>query len=165
MPPHFLVVQLRFARSEMVRCLAGVSEEDAVKRLPPLNSLSWIVGHLANQENFFWNMLAQGVNAAPGLNDRVGYGKPASTPPLAEMWAVWQAVTAQADAWLDVLTEDKLRTHFEFKGRTYPENIGTQLLRTTYHYWYHTGEAAGIRQALGHTNLPEFVGDMTQAKY
>jgi hypothetical protein len=34
------------------------------------------------------------------------------------------------------------------------------LLRTIYHYWYHTGENMGIRQGLGHTNLPEFVGDI-----
>lgn len=40
---HPLVTQLRFARSEFVRCLDGVSEEDGVKRLLPMNCLSWIV--------------------------------------------------------------------------------------------------------------------------
>ncbi len=29
-----------------------------------------------------------------------------------------------------------------------------------YHYWYHLGEAHAIRQMLGHTGLPQFVGDM-----
>jgi len=29
-----------------------------------------------------------------------------------------------------------------------------------YHYWYHTGENAASRQLLGHTNLPEFVGNI-----
>jgi hypothetical protein len=29
-----------------------------------------------------------------------------------------------------------------------------------YHYWYHTGENAAIRQNLGHTGLPNFVGDI-----
>ena len=67
-----LVAQLRFARSEFVRCLEGVSEEDAVRRLEPMNCISWIVGHLANQEHRYWVMLGQGQNVAPGLNALVG---------------------------------------------------------------------------------------------
>jgi hypothetical protein len=39
------------------------------------------------------------------------------------------------------------------------------LLRTTYHYWFHAGEVAAVRQLLGHGDLPEFVGDMTPATY
>jgi len=47
---HPLVTQLRFARSEFVRCMKGVPPEDALKRIEPMNCLSWIVGHLAAQE-------------------------------------------------------------------------------------------------------------------
>jgi hypothetical protein len=44
--------------------------------------------------------------------------------------------------------------------------FGSLMLRTTYHYWYHTGENAAIRQSLGHTGLPDFVGDIdTEAPY
>jgi hypothetical protein len=50
--PHLLVSQLRFARAEFVRCLQGVSAEDGIRRLKPMNCISWIVGHLASQENF-----------------------------------------------------------------------------------------------------------------
>ena len=43
---------------------------------------------------------------------------------------------------------------------------GSLLQRTIYHYWYHTGENAAIRQNLGHTGLPDFVGDIdTEAPY
>ena len=45
-----LVVQLRFARSEFVRCLEGLTDEDGRKRLGPMNSISWMMGHLANQD-------------------------------------------------------------------------------------------------------------------
>ena len=41
-------------------------------------------------------------------------------------------------------------------------NIGTMLRRSTYHYWFHTGEANAIRQLLGHANVPEFVGDIAK---
>jgi hypothetical protein len=32
-----------------------------------------------------------------------------------------------------------------------------------YHYFYHIGEIMAIRQLLGHTNLPEFIGDLDRA--
>jgi hypothetical protein len=48
--PHPLVIQLRFARSELVRCLEGVSDEDARRRIQPMNCISWIIGHLADQK-------------------------------------------------------------------------------------------------------------------
>jgi hypothetical protein len=47
MAGHLLVAQLRFARSEFARGLEGVTAVDGIVRLPPLNCLSWMVGHLA----------------------------------------------------------------------------------------------------------------------
>ena len=162
---HPLVVQLRFARSEFVRCLEGLSDEDARKRLGPMNSISWMIGHLANQEHFYWCIMAQEKFVAPGLNDLVGTGKPASTPPLDEMWAVWKLVTETADPFLDTLTADQLTNHMSFSGRTARESTGTMLLRNIYHYWFHTGEAHAVRQQLGHGDLPQFVGNMEAAVY
>jgi hypothetical protein len=162
---HLLVTQLRFARSELARCLDGVTDGDARRRLMPMNCLSWLVGHLADQENRYWVIEAQGKDAAPGLNDRVGYGKPASTPPLAEMWDAWRAVTAAADLYLDRLTPDLLDSHLERDGKPRPDNVGTMLLRNIYHYWFHIGEAHAVRQMLGHRNLPDFVGDMAGVPY
>lgn len=165
MAPHPLVVQLRFARSEFVRCLAGVPAEDAVRRIGPMNCISWIVGHLANQEHRYWVQLPQGRTLFPELNDLVGFGRPASTQPLADMWATWHAVTEAADTYLDTLTSDMLVTYLLRDGQPVPESIGTLLQRNMYHYWFHTGEAHAVRQQLGHSDLPQFVGDMTQAAY
>jgi uncharacterized damage-inducible protein DinB len=162
---HPLVRQLHFARSEFVRCLEGVTPEDALRRVMPLNSLSWIVGHMANQEQGWWLMLAQGRVLVPGLNEKVGYRKPASTPPLDEMWTAWKLIAQAADEYLTTLTTATLQTHLVYKGAPRPETIGTMLLRGTYHYWYHTGEAHAIRDMLGHSDLAEFVGDMSQAEY
>ncbi len=162
---HPLVVQLRFARSEFVRCFDGVSEEDGVRRLLPMNCISWIVGHLANQENGYWVFMAQGKVLAPELRKLVGFGQPASTPPLAGMWATWREVTAAADAYLDTLTPDILQTRLLWKGEPVDETVGTLLLRNIYHYWFHTGEAHAIRQMLGHPDLPQFVGEFGDAGY
>ncbi len=163
--PAPLVTQLRFARSEFVRGLDGVSEAEGVVRVDPMNSLGWMVGHLANQEHRYWVVLAQARDLAPGLVERVGTGRPASLPPLAEMWSVWRTVTAAADEYLDTLTLDGLDSFLVRAGRPVKETVGTMLLRTTYHYWFHAGEAAAVRQLLGHRDLPEFVGDMSAATY
>lgn len=162
---HPLVTQLRFTRSEFVRCLDGVSAEEAIHRFEPMNCISWIIGHLALQENLYWVLWAQGEKLAPELHERVGWGKPPSTPPLDEMWSVWRTITAAADSYLDTLTPEVLETHLEWKGKPLRESVGTMLLRNTYHYWFHLGEAHAIRQMLGHKDLPQFVGNMSAAVY
>jgi uncharacterized damage-inducible protein DinB len=162
---HPLVTQLHFARSEFMRCLDGVSEEDAMRRVMPMNCISWYIGHLANQEQAYWVFIAQNKLVVPGLNDLVGYGKPASTPPLKDMLAAWHTVTQAADEFLNTLTSERLTEYMTFKGKPRPESIGTMLQRNLYHYWFHTGEAYAAREMLGHPSLPEFVGDMTSAVY
>jgi hypothetical protein len=162
---HPLITQLRFARSEFVRCLEGVTDEDARRRLEPANCISWIIGHLAAQEHKYWIMYAQDKELVPGLQEAMGYGCAPSTPPLDEMWDTWRAVTAAADGYLDVLTVEQLETYFEWQGQRVGESVGTLLFRNTYHYWFHTGEAHAIRQLLGHQDLPQFVGDVAQVKF
>jgi hypothetical protein len=158
---HFLVAQLRFTRSEWRRGLEGVTPEEALQRFMPMNSISWMIGHLANQEHRYWVVLAQGYEIAPELR-RFGFGQPASTPPLPEVWAAWQAVTEAADRYLDTLMPEALMAHLQHEGEPVPESVGTMLLRNIYHYWYHLGEALAVRQMLGHTDLPQFVSrDMT----
>lgn len=159
---HPLVDQLRFARSEWQRALEGVSDTDARRRLMPMNCISWMVGHLAWQENRYWLRFAQGNDVASELNALVGYGKPATTPPLEEMWSAWRTVTEAADVYLDTLTSEDLGTYYQWRGKDVSESVGTLLQRVIYHYWYHTGEAMAVRQMLGHTNLPEFVGTFSE---
>jgi len=165
MTVHPLVTQLRFTRSEFRRCFEGVEEAEARQRLQPMNCLSWIVGHLANQEQRCWLIFAQGQTLYPNLNDLVGFGKPASTPPLDEMWSVWQEITQAADAYLDTLTPQALLAYQNRDGKPLPENTGTLLMRNIYHYFYHIGEASAIRQMLGHKNLPIYIGEMEEVQY
>jgi hypothetical protein len=157
---HPLFTQLRFARSELQRGLEGITNEEARRRFAPMNCISWMIGHLANQENRYWVMAAQGKVLFPELYNLVGFGKPASTPPLDEMWQTWQTITAAADVYLDTVNAEMLQAHFDWQGKRFPESAGTLLQRNLYHYWYHLGEAMAVRQLLGHTNLPDFVGDL-----
>lgn len=164
MPVH-LVNQLRFARHEFQRCLAGVSEEDAVKRPLPMNCISWMIGHLAVQENSYWVYHGLGEIVQPDLRELTGAGRPASTPPLADMWAAWKEITEHADPFLDALTLPRLEEYYIVDGKQVNESIGSLLQRNIYHYWFHIGEAHAVRQMLGHTDLPQFVGDMQGHHY
>jgi hypothetical protein len=160
-----LVTQLRFARREFGRCLDEVSEEEAIRRVDPMNCISWFIGHLAVQENFYWVYMGQGKRIQSDLNELVGYGKAGSTPPLNDMWLAWKEITQEADVYLDQLSPYMLVTHIDFDDKQSRESIGTMLYRNIYHYWFHTGEAYAVRQVLGHKNLSDFVGDMSNANY
>jgi hypothetical protein len=161
---HLLVDQLHFTRRKWQLGLEGVSAEDAVRRLEPMNCISWMVGHLAYQEHFMWVEVAQGRTIAPEL-EALAWGQPASTPPLGEMWAAWERVIDAANVYLQGATARTMLEHLEVDGKPYRENVGTMLLRNIYHYWYHLGEALAVRQMLGHTGLPQYIGPMTKTDH
>ena len=72
-------------------------------------------------------------------------------------------MTAAVDPWLDGLTGDDLAA--DLPGSP-PRLVGDSIHRVTYHYWFHIGEIQAIRQLLGHSRLPQFVGDLEgQAPY
>lgn len=158
--PNPLVSQLRFARSEFQRALVGLNDEDARRRIMPMNCISWNVGHLAWQEQRYWLFRAQGQILLPELNEQFANGAEACLPSLDAAQAAWRTITQAADPWLNALTTEKLEERITINGK--PTNIlyGNLLLRTMYHYWYHTGENMAIRQMLGHKGLPDFVGNI-----
>jgi hypothetical protein len=159
---HPLVLQLRFARSEFLRGLEGVTDEEAKKRFMPMNCIAWNVGHLTWQEQRYWLFRAQNLMPRPEIHDEFRWNAPATTPNLTEILKVWQEITAQCDPWLDQQTSESIEAGHEFEvdGQKVTLTFGTLLLRTIYHYWYHCGENQAIRQMLGHTGLPDFVGNI-----
>ena len=155
---HPLITQVRFTRSEFMRGLVGVTDEEARQHFGPMNCISWIIGHLAWQEQLYWLTRAQGQILVPELNELTANGAPQSTPPLDDMWQAWHTILKACDPYLESLTTETLTTFPIVNGKPHRESIGTMLLRMTYHYWYHLGESQAIRQMLGHTDLPSFVG-------
>jgi len=159
---HPLVTQLRFTRSEWLRGLKAVTAEEAARRFGPINPIAWMIGHLAWQEQLYWLERAQGETVVLEVK-QFGYGKPLAVPPLDEAWAWWRAVTRAADPYLDSLTGTMLMR------RKPPTKSGSlvcpSICRTTYHYWFHLGESQAVRQMLGHTRLPDFVGGFGKSQY
>ncbi len=163
---HPLVDQFRFTRSEWLRGLENISEEDGARHFGPMNCISWNVGHLAWHEQRSWLQFAQDRLLFPTLNETYAYGAPMSTPSLKEMLEVWRQVTAAADPFLDTLTTESLQKDLLREGKSVGQSYGSAMRRISYHYWYHLGEIQAIRQMLGHKNLPDYVGDIErQAPY
>ena len=158
--PHPLVDQLDFTRSEWLRGLEGISDEDGARHLGPMNCVSWTVGHLAWQEQRYFLERAQGKLAFAELNTTYAYGAPMSTPILSDTLRTWREVIQTSRAYLDSLTTESLQQDLPLEGKLVGQSIGSAMRRMTYHYWYHIGEIQAIRQMLGHTGLPEYVGDI-----
>lgn len=163
---HPLVEQLRFTRQALVTALGDVSVQDGNRHFGTMNSAGWIVGHLAAQEQNYWLRVAQGKVLVPEV-DECGSGKPMSTPRIDAMWEAWRTITEAANPYLDGLTSDDMLSRLTNPdtGQPWHENIGTMLHRMTYHYWFHIGESQAIRQLLGHTELPRFVGPIQNVPY
>ena len=155
---HPLIEQLRFTRTEWRRALRGMPDADALRHLERMNSVGWIVGHLAWHEQRYFLTRARDETPVPLLNDVAASGGAATTPPLSEMLAAWRTVTRAADPWLDSLSTDELLAQLAGPGAK--RSVGDAIQRVVYHYWFHIGEILAIRQMLGHEGLPEFVGNL-----
>ena len=164
--PHPLVDQFRFTRSEWLRGLEGVSEEDGARHFGPMNCIGWTVGHLTWHEQRTWLTRPQNKILFPKLNELFAYGAAMNTPSFKEMIGTWHTVTQAADPFLDSLSTETLQNELLFNGKPVGQTLGSALRRVTYHYWYHIGEIQAIRQMLGHKDLPEYVGGIeTEAPY
>jgi len=151
---HTLVQLQQLTRKEFERGLLGLTDEDARKQIKPMNCISWIIGHLANQQHAFFVAWPQGKEIDPRYK-AFGFGSPASQPPLDEVMALWQTSCNEADVWLHAITEDSLQEKSALTSSE-GENGGTLLVRNIFHTWCHIGEISSIRQILGH-RPPQFV--------
>jgi len=153
---HTLVAMQHLTRREFSRGLRDLSDEDARKRIEPMNCISWIIGHMAWQEHICFVAGPQGSGI--GTEYRAfANGSAASQPPLEDTMALWCATCDAADEWLHAATEESMSVMFVSPGlRGHRENAGTLLTRNIFHYWSHIGEISAVRQVLGH-RAPEFV--------
>jgi hypothetical protein len=157
---HPVVELLRFTRSEWQRGLRGVSEEDAARHFGQMNSIGWIVGHLAWQEQRTLFLRRRSEVLYPNLNEEFAFGAPMSTPSLKAMRAVWNRVTKASDPFLDSVTTRDLTRDLPLNGKPSGQNLGSAMRRMTFHYWFHIGEIQAIRQMLGQKGLPQYVGNL-----
>ena len=151
---HTLVNMLVLSRREFERNLAGLSDEDSRKRIEPMNCISWIIAHVANQHHAFFVAWPRGQEVEPRYIP-YGYGQPASQPSLDESMRLWRDAYSDSEDWLKNVTDGVLREKpavTSIRG----ENFGALMVRCIFHTWCHLGEISSIRQILGH-KPPQFV--------
>jgi len=160
---HTLVDLQHLTRQEFLRGLRGVTDQDARKRVGPMNCISWTVGHMAWQEHQCFVAGPRGEELGAD-HKPFATGSPHSDPPFEEAMALWRATCDAADEWLHSATEDSMLEVLPAPILVrFGENAGTLLVRNIFHYWSHIGEISAIRQMLGH-RAPQFV-DMHDWSY
>src|ERR1041384_1652791 len=128
---HPLVDQFRFARSEWLRGLEGVTEEEGCQHLAKMNCISWTVGHLAWHEQRTWLTRPQNIILYPQLNELFAYGAPMNTPSFQEMLETWQTVTKAAEPFFGAMTTEALQKDLLLNGESVGQTIGSALRRVT----------------------------------
>ena len=140
--------------------MRGVSDESGARHFGRMNSIGWIVGHLAWQEQRYLLHRPQGIMLRDDIQRDFTTGGPMSTPSLVATLAAWRSITKAADPFLDQLTTKKLLVDLPLNGKRSGQTQGSAIRRMTYHYWFHIGEILAIRQQLGEKRLPEYVGSI-----
>ena len=155
---HHLVRKVQHVRKELRRAIEGMSVADMERSVAGVNSIRWIIGHLAWQEQRYW----VGGRGLPLIVEHLadyGYGKPVpeNGEDFETVFGQWEAVTRASDDWLESLGEQDLR-EFPATGEIHKgENIGTMLMRVIGHYYVHIGQITAVRKILSY-NVPPFVG-------
>ena len=159
--PHPIVEQLRFTRREWLRALEGVSPKDALVHHGLMNSIGWIVGHLAWQEQRYLLLRPQKIMLRKDIQTRFTTGGKMSTPSLEDTLGAWREITAASEPFLDALTTARLVRDLPLPaGKKSGQSQGDAIRRMTYHYWFHIGEIMAIRQMLKQKKLPQYVGSI-----
>ena len=92
-----IINQLKFARSEFRKGFESVTELEGMRRFGTMNSIGWIIGHLAWHEQYYWLERAQSICMFTDLDKTVGFNCPASKPSIGKMIETWKLVTDVCD--------------------------------------------------------------------
>ncbi|MDQ3396670.1 MAG: DinB family protein [Deinococcota bacterium] len=158
-----LVRYVQHVRRELLRATDGVLADDLERSHHGVNSVAWMVGHLAAQEQAYW-LETRGTVLYRTLT---GYRRavPQRMDDAQTLLAQWREVTSAADVWLTGLSEDDLRRRLPLPGAVVvPENVGSLLTRVIGHYYLHIGQITVVRKMLGYP-VPSFVGSQEGAYY
>ena len=150
-PPR-LVRLLWDAWDELERVAAALPTPGQGRALGRLNAGSWVVAHVAQQQDAYWCTGAQGLEADTWLaGHEVGFGSEPSVPDYAEALETFGRVRARAIPYLRSLRDDDLDAVAPGAGGG--QTVGDLLVRSVGHVFAHTGELAAIASLVG---APDF---------
>lgn len=168
MPRSKLVGLLFEAWNDLDRALAGLDPAEAVRTPDGGSSFAWTAAHVANQLDAWTNVRFQKRAPHPLIGQerfRVG------GTGVAEDWEAVQAAVSEvreaARRYLEPLAESDLDLVIPYDGsfahlRETGLPLRYALLRTCAHHYFHIGEVASKRVALGH-QVGDYPGLLEQA--
>jgi uncharacterized damage-inducible protein DinB len=136
----------------LLNCLKDVSDAEARQRLAAGgNSLLFLAAHLTDSRHFLAARLDRPLHnpVAPFLEKARGIADVTAWPPVADVRAAWQAVSAHLLAALDALTAGELATP---DAHRFPVSDTSRLGMIAFlaqHDSYHIGQLAFLRRQLG----------------
>ncbi len=151
-----LVGMVEEAWRDLDRAVADLSREDAERRLPNASAISWTVAHCTHMVDSWLNVNFQGTSQHPSLEgDTLRKGAAGDALDWNEIQLVVQEVRTIARHYLDALTDNDLDTKIDYTGsigelRASGISPRYALMRISAHHYFHIGEIASARTALGH---------------
>jgi uncharacterized damage-inducible protein DinB len=152
MDPEVLAFQFGVGAFVLDRNLAGVSNEDSLRRPQPGgNTMNWIVGHVVRTRNQALGLLGD----APLFDDAdfEAYGARSTatgTLTLDELKRRFDALGPSLDAALRRTSAQQLGAAAPFSPTGNPhETVGTLLASIAFHEAYHLGQTGLSRRLLG----------------
>ena len=148
-PPR-LVRLLWDAFDELERVAAALPTPGQGRAIGRLNAGSWVVAHVAQQQEAYWCTGAQGLDPDEWLAGlEVGFGSEPSVPDYRESLDAFARTRARSIPYLRSLRDEDLES--VMAGRA--ETVGDLLVRAVGHVFVHTGELATIASLVGAPDL------------
>lgn len=153
-PPR-LVRLLWDAFDELERVAEALPTPGQGRAIGRLNAGSWVVAHVAQQQEAYWCTGAQGLDPDAWLAGvEVGFGSEPSVPDYRESLAAFARIRAAAIPYLRSLRAEDLDMVMESAGGSRRgETVGDLLVRSVGHLFVHTGELATIASLVGAPDL------------
>ena len=151
-----LAGMVREAWADLDRVVEGLTREDAEHRLPNASAISWTVAHCTHMVDSWLNVNFQGTSPHPSLNgDNLREGAAGDALDWSEVQVAVEEVRTIARHFLNALTEDDLSATRPYTGsiealRSTGISPRYALMRISAHHYFHVGEIASARSALGH---------------
>ncbi len=143
------------AWNDLDRATAGLSSDDAERRIGAASPISWSVAHCAQQLDSFVNARFQGHDRHPFVGrDSFRFGAPGAPTGWEQVQAAAAEVRDTARPYLQALTEADLARRMPYDGsltalRETGISVRYGLIRIALHHYFHIGEIASARNAIG----------------
>ena len=143
------------AFDELERVAGALPTPGQGRAIGRLNAGSWIVAHVAQQQDAYWCTGAQGLEPDAWLAGlEVGFGSEPSVPDYREALDAFARIRARAIPYLRTLRDEDLDAVTEpSDGSGRAQTVGDLLVRAVAHVFVHTGELATIASLVGAPDL------------